>query len=140
MAPNEWIVHPNRSALGPDQPGHNGHYRTVGRAPTLSPQHCQVTIRLPIPLQKYGDSDGTVTFDGSNWRFVVAAARSFAVDYSEDEVLAPFGFTSKGRWWWWDGSTTDYSILDTSDAEAHVRRYLEGLFPAAVIVQIADLR
>lgn len=137
----EFVVHPNRSELGPDQPGHNGHYRVVDRAPRrTSGGRCMARVSLPPPMRQFGDSDGSVTFGGSNWRFVVAAARSFAEDFSSAPVLPPFGFHDQGRWWWWDGSTSDSSILDTLDAQTHVRAYLDGLFPDAGGIDLADLR
>lgn len=137
---HEWIVHPNRSAPGRDEPGRNGHYRSVGRAPALPAEYCVATIGLPENLRGHGDPDGMVRFEGSTWRFVVAAARSFAVDYTNGDVLAPFGFQDNGRWWWWDGTTTDYSILETLDAQQYVCRYLEGLFPGAGTITLADSR
>jgi hypothetical protein len=137
----EWNVHPNRSELGPDKPGRNGHYRTVVRvASRLPKQRCEARVVLPKKLSRFGDPDGSVTFDGSDWRFVTAAARSFAADHTSADMLPPFGFSDNGQWWWWDGSTTDYSILETLDAGEHVRRYLQGLFPGAAGIEVADLR
>ncbi|MBL3752263.1 hypothetical protein [Mycobacteroides abscessus] len=134
----EWIVHPNRSAPGRDEPGRNGHYRSMDHPPALPAEYCVATIALPKSLRDQADPDGTVRFEGSTWRFVVAAARSFAVDYLNGDVLVPFGFQDNGRWWWWDGTTTDYSILETLDAQQHVRRYLEELFPEAGTVTLTD--
>lgn len=136
----EWVVHPNRSAAGPDAPGHNGHYRTgpAPAGPARSPSGARVI--LPPALRQFGDPDGSVTFTGSTWRFVVAAARSFAADFSADTVLPPFGIADRGQWWWWDGTTTDYSILERLDAAEHVRRYLHGLFPESSGITVTDDR
>lgn len=137
----EFVVHPNRFEVNSDQPGHNGHYRVLERAPRrTSGGRCMARVVLPESMRHFGDSDGSVTFGGSSWRFVVSAARSFAEDFSSDPVPAPFGFRDQGRWWWWDGSSTDYSILDTLDAQSHVRAYLEELFPGGGGIELADLR
>ena len=34
MTRTEWIVHPNRSEIGSDEPGQNGHFRSVSRPRT----------------------------------------------------------------------------------------------------------
>ncbi|MFA5712358.1 hypothetical protein [Mycolicibacterium sp.] len=139
---DQWIVHPNRSALGPDEPGHNGHYRTLDTAATSTGARglCVARVLLPPDLHRATDNDGSVTFTGSTWRFVVAAARSFAEDFTDGPVLPPFGINDRGQWWWWDNTTTDYSILETLDAAEHVRRYLQGLFPNAAAIDLADHR
>ena len=137
----DFVVHPNRSAVGPDRPGRNGHYRVVNAAPRrVDEPRCVARVALPGSLQGYGDGDGSVTFEGSTWRFVVAAARSFVVDFGEGAVLGPFGFRDRGRWWWWDGTSSDHSILETSDAQGQVRRYLEELFVGAGGIELSDLR
>lgn len=33
MSKSDWTVHPNRSEIGPDEPGRNGHFRTITRPP-----------------------------------------------------------------------------------------------------------
>lgn len=137
----EFVVHPNRSQLGLDQSGHNGHYRVVNRAPRrVSGGRCVARVTLPAPLCQYSDPDGTATFAGSSWRLVVAGARSVAETLGAAPLPPPFGFRDQGRWWWWDGSSTDYSILETLDAQDHVRAYLQALFPDASSVELADLR
>jgi hypothetical protein len=91
-------------------------------------------------LRGVGDPDGSVTFEGSNWSFVVGAARSFTRTYGQEPLLGPFGFRDRGRFWWWDGTSTEDSILEAVDAPAHVRAYLHGLFPGAGAVELEDLR
>ena len=79
MTSSEWIVHPNRSELGPDRPGRNGHYRTVGwPRPAVSVSTCLARVKLPRKLSELADADGSVTFGGLDWWFVVGAARTFA--------------------------------------------------------------
>lgn len=52
----------------------------------------------------------------------------------------PLGFTIKGRWHWWDGTTTAASILEGADAaERALRPFLARLFPGARI-ELTDLR
>ncbi len=136
----EFVVHPNRSAIGPDKAGHNGHYRLIDRAPDLPAARCVARVVLPESLAGAGDPDGSVTFEGSTWSFVVGAARSFARTYGQEPLLAPFGFRDKGRFWWWDGTNTRDSILDAADAPEHVRTYLQRLLPGAGGIELADLR
>ncbi len=41
MTRSEWLVHPNRSELGPDKPGRNGHFRPIrDRAPPADRDMC----------------------------------------------------------------------------------------------------
>ena len=130
MAGNEWIVHPNRSALGPDEPGRNGHLRSVTSGPvTRRPLACSATLELPRKLAYLADADGSITFGGPNWWLVVGPARIFARQKLRTEVPPPFGYFTRGQWWWWDDTTTDESILDGDDAISYVREYLQVLFP-----------
>ncbi|MCV7316197.1 MULTISPECIES: hypothetical protein [Mycobacteriaceae] len=138
MTRQQWVVHPNRSAIGPDAPGHNGHYRITSQGPPTAHTRYSVRVMLPARLEQTGDDDGTVTFRADSWRNLVAAASSFAEDFCPETLLPPFGFIDRGKWWWWDGTTTDHSILDGPDATAQVRRYLHGLFPAARSIELRD--
>lgn len=142
MPDDDWIVHPNRFALGPDRPGRNGHLRTVTRPrPAITTSTCVARVGLPERLAAAADEDGTVTFAGMNWWFVVGAARDFARDHLDDEqeLLAPFGFRRRGVWWWWDDTMSEVSILDTPDATEYVREYIEALFGSAT-VELTDRR
>ncbi len=59
------------------------------------------------------------------------------------EELPPFGFTDRSRgrgWFWWDGTRTEHSILEAEDAQSHVRRYLEDLFPTALSIELEERR
>lgn len=131
MAPTrEWLVHPNRSALGPDEPGQNGHFRSVKRPPRrVSTSTHLATVQLPAALARHADPDGSITFGGRDWRFVVGAARVFAKAHITQDVPPPFGYRDRGQWWWWDNTTTTNNILETPEAIAYVREYLEALFP-----------
>lgn len=127
----EWIVHPNRSALGPNKPGQNGHFRSVKRSrPQTSELTCQASVQLPPGVAAdEADPDSSITFAADNWRFVTCVARSFVAEHINSEVPPPFGFKHHGRWWWWDSTTTDTNILETPDAVDYVGEYLEELFP-----------
>ena len=133
MSNTEWVVHPNRSALGPDEPGRNGHYRPEKprrRAPAVSTANkCLVRVKLPPKLSGLADPDGTVTFGGYDWLFVASAAHTFARVHTDTEIPPPFGFKTRGKWWWWDGTTTDDSILDGPDAIAYLEEYFALLVP-----------
>lgn len=139
----QWVVHPNRSELGPDEPGRNGHFRAVRTAPArLQPQQtCRARIVLPQQWSHLTDTDGAVTFAAPDWRSVACEARSFARhDLNMGEELPPpFGFRRSRVWWWWDGTTTTESILAGPHAAEHVRRYLAQMFPGAVI-DVSDQR
>lgn len=127
---DDWTVHPNRSEIGPDEPGRNGHFRTVARPePETAISPCLARVHLPPELAEQADPDGSLTFGDADWRFVVAAARLFARTYTEVEVPPPFGFKQDGLWWWWDGTTTEESILEGPDAVTYVDEYLQRLFP-----------
>ncbi len=80
MSNSEWVVHPNRSELGPDEPGRNGHYRAVGRPhnQASTPEPCQVRVRLPRNLSHLAGAGGEKTFSADNWLFVVCVAHTFA--------------------------------------------------------------
>lgn len=137
----EFRVHPNRSEIDTDLPGHNGHYRSVARAPSANADRprCVARVMLPPQMRHRGDPDGSVTFRASTWRSVVAGARSVAEDFGNSELLPPFGFKDRARgpgWFWWDGTRTEHNILETADAQAHVRRYLEGLFPGCGAIDL----
>jgi hypothetical protein len=145
--PRHFVVHPNRSALGPDEPGRNGHFRVV--RPSAPPRRltraaCTARVRFPQPWHGYGAAaDGSMVLTASKWHSVVAGARSIAVDYGAGEVLPPFGFTDRSRgrgWFWWDGTRTEHSILEAEDAQSHVRRYLEDLFPTALSIELEERR
>lgn len=136
---DDWIVHPNRFEIGRDAPGRNGHFRTVKRRPTITKSTCIARVTLPRNLSHLADEDGTVTFAGLDWWFVVGAARTFARDYHVGKALAPFGFKRHGTWWWWDDTMSDESILDAPEAADHVREYMMALFPSAT-VDLADQR
>lgn len=140
MSKSDWTVHPNRSEVGPDEPGRNGHFRTMTRPPADVPvEGCVARVQLPPELAEQADPDGSLTFDGPDWRIVVGTARTFARAYTDVEVPPPFGFKQDGQWWWWDGTTSEDSILEGPDAVASVREYLERLFPEMEFT-IADTR
>lgn len=140
MTPTEWIVHPNRSETGADEPGQNGHYRAVSRPRSrVSVSKCFAQITLPHTLAGVADHGGTITFGGQDWWFVVGAARTFAKTHVNPDVPAPFGFKRGGQWLWWDNTTSDESILDGPDGIAYVREYLGRLFPRFAIT-IRDAR
>lgn len=139
MTRTEWIVHPNRTEIGPDRPGQNGHYRSVARPHTTAVEPCLARVVLPHSLSAVADADGTITFGGNDWWFVVGAARTFARTHVSADVPAPFGFKRGGQWLWWDNTTTSASILDGPDAIEYVRQYLDQLFPRAAIA-VTDQR
>lgn len=131
----EFVVHPNRSEIGPNTPGRNGHFRSVSRPRRpVTESVCLARVELPPTLADHADSDGSLTFGGLDWRFVVGAARTFARAYTElEEVPPPFGFKRDGQWWWWDNTTSEESILDGAEAAGYVTEYLEQLFPGMPI-------
>lgn len=134
MTSSEWLVHPNRSELGPDKPGRNGHYRPIRDARARLPvETCEARIALPRTMSRLADRDGSVTFAGGSWLFVVGAARTFARTYTDVDVPPPFGFKDRGQWRWWDNTTSEESILDGPDAAGYVQEYLERLFPGMPI-------
>ncbi|WP_308160185.1 hypothetical protein [Mycolicibacterium goodii] len=90
-------------------------------------------MSLPPELSELADEDGTVTFGGYDWWFVVGVARTFARVHTEVEVPPPFGFKRRGYWWWWDGTTSDESILDGPEAMEYVEEFLAALFPGMPI-------
>lgn len=138
MVSSEWIVHPNRSQTGADRPGRNGHFRALTRPRRpVSVSVCLARVALPPKMSEHADPDGTLTFGGLDWWFVVGAARTFARTYTDVEVPAPFGFKRHGKWWWWDDTTTDESILEGPEAAGYVEEYLEQLFPSMAIT-LAD--
>lgn len=137
---DDWIVHPNRFAPGPDKVGQNGHYRRLKGDRTYLPEEtCRARITLPAKLAHLADDDGTVTFSGHNWLFTLGVARDFSVQHINTDAPLPFGFKKGNTWHWWDGTTSDTSILDASDAEVYIREYLVKLFPGRTI-EITDLR
>lgn len=137
MNNREWVVHPNRSEVGPDEPGRNGHFRSVSRprrpSAASSTQKCLAQVKLPRALSHLAAADGSVTFGGYDWWFVVGAAHTFARLHTEVEVPPPFGFKDRGQWWWWDGTTSDESILEGPDAAGYVEEFLDRLFPGMAI-------
>lgn len=136
---DDWIVHPNRFELGRDTPGRNGHFRTVKRPTIITKSTCIARVTLPRNLSQLADEDGTVTFAGLDWWFVVGVARTFASDNLDGDVLPPFGFKRRDRWWWWDDTMSDESILDAPEAIEHVREYITALFDGAT-VELTDQR
>jgi hypothetical protein len=80
-------------------------------------------------MSHLADADGSITFGGLDWWFVVGAARTFARTHVNPDVPPPFGFKRSGQWWWWDNTTTKESILDGPEAIEYVREYLDRLFP-----------
>ncbi|WP_431961362.1 hypothetical protein [Mycobacterium sp. smrl_JER01] len=98
---------------------------TAAEAATM----CLARVELPTELSHHGSPDGSLTFSGYDWHFVVGVAYTFARLHTEVDVPPPFGYQDKGKWWWWDGTTTDESILEGPDAEAYVQEFLEQLFP-----------
>ena len=140
MTEREWIVNPNRSALGPDVPGQNGHFRAVSpAAPRREIEPFKARIKLAQQWSRFADADGTVTFTGDSWRFVIGVARIFIRSEVGADVPPPFGYQDRGKWFWWDGTTTDESILDGPQAMDYVREYLELMFPGASI-ELSDER
>lgn len=140
----QWVVHPNRSEPGPDEPGRNGHFRVVRSAPArlLPEQTCRARIVLPQQWSHLSDPDGSVTFAAADWRSVGCLARMFAhhqQGIAWEDMTPPLGFTIKGRWHWFDGTTTAASILEGADAADRVRPFLELMFPGALI-ELTDLR
>ncbi|SIG33048.1 hypothetical protein [Mycobacteroides abscessus] len=135
--PREWVVHPNRSEIGPDKPGRNGHFRSVSRPrnrPTTS--KCLVRVDLPRSLSHLADPDGSVTFGGDDWWFPVGAAHTFARCHTDVELPNPFGFKDRGRWFWWDGAVTDESRIGGPDEARYVKDFFERLFPGMPITLI----
>lgn len=141
MSTKDFIVHPNRDAIGPDLPGQNGHYRVLAPPPEPMPEDtCRARVFLPPGISHAAmASDGSVTLAGPDWQFVAGVARVLARGCSMPNLLPPFGFRKRGVWHWWDGTTTDYSILEDPDAIEHVRRYLTKQFPGSTI-ELVDLR
>ncbi|MCH9667027.1 MAG: hypothetical protein K0U76_17220 [Actinomycetia bacterium] len=139
----QWVVHPNRSEIGPDEPGRNGHFRSISRPrrPTAAAlaKKCFARVMLPPELSHHADADGSVTFSAYDWRFVVGAARTFARLHTEVQVPPPFGFKDRGKWWWWDGTTSDESILEGPDAIGYVQEFFTLLFPGMAIT-VTDQR
>ena len=131
---HNWIVHPSRSVIDADEVPSNGQYRAVrkGRLPANSPFLARV--ELESHLSEVADPDGTITFGGNDWWFVVGAARTFARTHTSIDVPDPFGFKRKGVWIWWDGSTSAASLLEQPNSDQYVRQYLERLFPGQEIV------
>lgn len=141
--PREWVVHPNRSEIGPDEPGRNGHFRVVRRPPPTAAESagkCRVRVELPPSMSHLADTDGWVTFGGTdNWSFAVGAAWVFARAHIDVEMPRPYGFKDRGKWHWWDGTTTpaaDDSRLYGPDAHVYVREFFERLFPGMPITLI----
>jgi len=129
----EWIVHPNRSEIGEDKPGRSGHYRAVSQPRPTATEPFVARVELSSKLSHLVDHDGTVTFGGFDWWFVVGAARTFARAHTDVDVPPPFGFKRNALWHWWDGSTSTESIVDGPDAIKHIRRYLLRVFPSATV-------
>lgn len=128
-AVDNWIVHPSRFELREDQPGNDSTYRPVVRPRQPTVEAFRARIHLPIKLLHLGCEDGTITFGGHDWWFVVGAARVFVATHTEFHSPPPFVFKRRGLWHWWDGSTSDSSAVETSAGTQEVVRYLTHLFP-----------
>jgi hypothetical protein len=137
---SEWVVHPNRSEIGPDEPGRNGHFRAVAKpqADASTDEPCVAQILLPDSLSHLADSGQLKLFSASDWSFVVCVAHTFAREHTDVEMPPPFGFKDRGLWWWWDGTTTEESILEGQDAAGYVEEFLERLFPGMAITVIDE--
>lgn len=98
MSASDFVVHPNRDAIGPDRQGHNGRYRVLAlREEPMPEDSCRARVMLPNDLAHAADSpDGSATFAGPDWRFVTAVARGFAREYDLPNILPPFGFRARG--------------------------------------------
>lgn len=139
MVKDEWIVHPNRSEIGPDKPGRNAHYRTERRPRrTATASQCIAQVQLPRDLEHLADADGTVSFGGDDWWWVVGVAFMFA-QKRLGSTMPPFGYTRGGQWWWWDNTTSEESIMQSPEASAYVQEYLDRLF-AGMPVALIDRR
>lgn len=137
MTRPDWTVHPNRLSVGEDHESPNGRFRPITRLrPRASTSTCLARVELPRNLSHLADPDGTVTFGGKDWWFVVGAARTFARTHVNPEVPPPFGFTRAGKWWWWDHTSSDDSILEGEGAIDYVREYLGVLFPTLAVTVI----
>lgn len=137
---DEWIVHPNRSEIGPNKPGRNGHYRaTNNQAERLPQETFQARVRLPQQSAHLGDDHGAVLFTGHTWNFVTGAARSFARRHFNNTTVRPFGFQRDGQWMYWDGTVTNESRLEVEEPTALVEQYLHKLFPGATRIEVSDL-
>jgi hypothetical protein len=140
MTRTEWTVHPNRFDAGGDDESRNGRFRSVTTLrPQVSVSTCLARVTLPRRLSHLADPDGSVTFGGKDWWFVVGAARTFARSHITPDVPPPFGFTRAGKWWWWDNTSSEESILDGREAIDYVREYLAALFPQ-LTVTVTDSR
>lgn len=121
----------------PDEPGRNGHFRSVSRArnmPTTS--KCLVRVELPRSLSHHADPDRSRTFGGDDWWFPVGAAHTFARCHTNVEIPNPFGFKRGRRWFWWDGAITGESRLGGPDETRYVKEFFERLFPGMPITLI----
>lgn len=125
----EWVVNPNRSAVDDDEDPRNGRYRSIRQRRLPAKEPFLARVELPSSLSHVADPDGTMTFGGYDWWFVVGAARTFARVHTNVDVPAPFGFKRKGKWIWWDGSTSAAPLIEQPGGEQYVRLYLERLFP-----------
>lgn len=131
---DEWIVHPNRSAIGPNKPGRNGHYRAAkSHNPLLPEEKYLARVRLPRKWAHLGDDSGTVLFAGHTWTFLTGCARNFARRHFNNTTMGPFVVQRDGRWMYWDGTVTAESRLDVEEPTALIEAYLNELFPAARI-------
>lgn len=130
---DNWIVHPSRFESWHDRPGDDGGCTPAMVSQQPVPEPFRARVRLSRNLSHLGSDDGTVTFAGSDWWFVVGAARTFVATHTGLEVPRPFGFRRRGRWQWWDGSTSDSSIAVGHAETEHVRHYLNRLFPTCSI-------
>lgn len=105
----------------------------------MTTSQCLARVELPRSLSHVAARDGSVTFGGDDWSFVVCVAHTFAREHTSVEVPPPFGFKDRGRWHWWDGSVTDESILHGPDALHYVEEFFRRLFPEMAIT-VTDAR
>lgn len=129
-AVDNWIVHPSRFEIRGDN---DSAYRPVVRPRQPTIEAFRARIHLPLKLLHLGHADGTITFGGHDWWFVVGAARVFVATHTEVQSPPPFGFKRRGLWHWWDGSTSDCLVAETHLGMQNVRRYLDRLYPNCYI-------
>lgn len=88
-------------------------------------------------MSQLGDTDGWATFGGADtWWSAVCEAWGFARKHTDVDMPRPYWFKDRGKWHWWAGTTTpaaDGSRLYGPDAHAHVREFVERLFPSGAI-------
>jgi hypothetical protein len=130
MTGSEWIVHPNRSELGPRQTGMQRPL-PIGQPPARPGLGVNMLGESETPAKAVPScrSRRLGHIWGLDWWFVVGAARIFARRHIGGDVPPPFGFKDCGKWWW-NNTTSEESILDRPEAIDYVREYLDRLFRA----------